>query len=641
MRTNKLAMILASASLFVLAACSDDTTTANSAAQPDACDAGEQRNPITGDCVPDREVRPTNNTPSIDMSRAPTPETDLGESPEADMAAPIDAPNSGCAPGAFLGCVDDGAAYICNNIGTQFEEAACAAGERCLPSEGCTDKMCVPGTQACEGAEQVKLCNADGTGFDAPTMCPEGRVCDRGSCVSICELGKYRSSYVGCEYWTLDLDQHHETGAFSSPADEVPHTVVISNPNDRAATVSFQSQAAGISVNISDPSVPPRSSKAFKMPRLDIAHTSISKHSIKIASTLPVTAHQFNPLGNEGVFSNDASLLLPVNTLGKEYYALNMDSRPEQCFQGVCFDPYYAYITILATEPGETHINVTPTALIAPGDGITPTSAGSTRTFSISYGEVLNLQVGEMSITGNQDLSGTHIIGSQNIAVFAGHEGAVVGETSERCCAEHLEQQLFPLKDWGKKYIAAISPGRGIKKDHWRIIAGEDNVTITTNPPQNGANNVTLNKGEFVSLFSSESFEINATGIIQVGQFLVGQEETSQKVGDPAFVLNVPAERFREDYLVLIPEGYETNHLLVVRERGAEITVDGQAVPEERWRAIGTGDYEYDHINVSPGVFSLEGAAPFAVYAYGYDAAVSYGYPGGLNLVGEQTDGSD
>jgi hypothetical protein len=187
--------------------------------------------------------------------------------------------------------------------------------------------------------------------------------------------------------------------------------------------------------------------------------------------------------------------------------------------------------------------------------------------------------------------------------------------------------------------MAAISPGRGIKKDHWRIIAGEDNVTITTNPPQDGANNVTLNKGEFVKFFSADSFEINATGKVQVGQFLVGQEETSKAQGDPAFILNVPVERFREDYLALIPTGYNNNHLLVVREAGSPVTIDGNAIQDASFVAVGGGEYEYVHLDVGPGVYSLEGDAPFAVYAYGYDSAVSYGYPAGLNLVGNQVSG--
>ena len=308
---------------------------------------------------------------------------------------------------------------------------------------------------------------------------------------------------------------------------------------------------------------------------------------------------------------------------------------------GTCFDPYYAYITVLATEPGETRLNVTPTARIEAGVGIPTIPPGAAKSFTLQRGQVLNLQVGETSLSGNLDLSGTHIIADKPVAVFSGHEGSVVGEpgAGDTCCAEHLEQQLFPLKDWGKRYMAALSPGRGIKKDHWRIIAGEDNVTLTTNPPQAGAHNVTLNKGEFVKLYTADSFEITATGIVQVGQFLIAQDQTSEVQGDPAFVLNVPIERFRKDYIVLTPQGYSKNYLLVVRKAGAMVTRDAQPIADSLFTSIGSGEYEFAHIQVSPGVFSLESLEPFSVSVYGYDNAVSYGYPGGLNLVGEQLGG--
>ena len=657
MRTRRaLLPLLCSSSLcllFVLSGCSDNTSSSENNASSN-CPEGQSENPITGECsvVRDNNSRPpmpNNTTVGSDMGDNANPGDMSGNNPDMSggnnttpnngMPGVIDAPE-GCTPGDVLGCNGDNAAYECNAAGDAYESTACDAGLQCLPGEGCSDKVCVPGTQYCDGTMGTYKCNADGTGFGETTMCVEGEVCSRGACNTVCELGKYRSSYVGCEYWTLDLDQHTEMIPPSMPADAVPHSVVISNPNDREATVSFRSWNPSISVNIPDPTVPPKSSRIFRMPRIDIEGTGITKNSIQIQSTVPVTAHQFNPLGNEGVYSNDASLLLPVNTLGVEYYALNVPSRPEVCFMGTCFDPYYAYVTVLATEPGETVLNVTPTARIAAGDpNINSIPPGAAATFRLQRGEVLNLQVGETSLTANQDLSGTHIIATKPVAVFSGHEGSVIGETSDSCCAEHLEQQLFPIKDWGTRYMAAISPGRGIKKDHWRIIAGEDNVTITTNPPQDGANNVTLNKGEFVKFFSADSFEINATGKVQVGQFLVGQEETSKAQGDPAFILNVPVERFREDYLALIPTGYNNNHLLVVREAGSPVTIDGNAIQDASFVAVGGGEYEYVHLDVGPGVYSLEGDAPFAVYAYGYDSAVSYGYPAGLNLVGNQVSG--
>jgi len=37
---------------------------------------------------------------------------------------------------------------------------------------------------------------------------------------------------------------------------------------------------------------------------------------------------------------------------------------------------------------------------------------------------------------------------------------------------------------------------------------------------------------------------------------------------------------------------------------------------------------------MEPGAHHFEGGMEFGVIAYGFDSAVSYGYPGGMNLIG-------
>jgi hypothetical protein len=466
----------------------------------------------------------------------------------------------------------------------------------------------------------------------------------------VCELGKYQSSYVGCEYWTLDLDQHPDPTVNPRP-NTIPHSVVISNPNNVPVTISFQSQAVGVSVMVPNPVVPPNDTRAFTMPQLDVDGTSLSSNSIRIVSTQPVVAHQFNPLNNVGAFSNDGTLLLPAPMLGDEYYVVNW---PTQYLPPIIgnIPSQHSYVAILATEQGDTFVNVTPKARIDAGmnqitnQPINPITPGVTRTFKLNYGQVLNLQAFSATLgPANNDLTGTHIKASRPVAVFAGHEAAVIGEGrmnnssdqgSGSCCADHIEHQLLPLRSWDTSYIAALSPGRGTKKDHWRIVSGEDNVTLTTNPPQPGANNVRLNKGQFVTFFSDQSFEVSATGKVQIGQFLVSQEQTSRGNGDPAMLITVPTSRFRADYVLLTPTGYTDNYLQFTRKPGVPIRLNGNLVPDARFSPIGSGAWEAGYVEVSPGVQSVESAQPFGVAAFGYGRAVSYAYIGGLDLVGQE-----
>ena len=57
-------------------------------------------------------------------------------------------------------------------------------------------------------------------------------------------------------------------------------------------------------------------------------------------------------------------------------------------------------------------------------------------------------------------------------------------------------------------------------------------------------------------------------------------------------------------------------------------------IADAEFAPIGAGNYEVATQSVLPGVHVLEGDAAFGIQAYGFNNAVSYGYPGGLNLVG-------
>ncbi|PJB48448.1 MAG: hypothetical protein CO108_02370 [Deltaproteobacteria bacterium CG_4_9_14_3_um_filter_63_12] len=550
----------------------------------------------------------------------------------------LDATDVGeCTPGEVMGCAADDAVFVCQPDGASKLPEDCPTGLHCMGGY-CNDYVCMPNQPECADGSSIKTCNADGSAYGAPVACPAATVCSDRYCHTPCEYGKYVSSYIGCEYWTLDLDNYHDPMTNPKP-DEVPHSVVISNPHGAPATVIFQSPAVGVSINVPDPIVPARSAKAFQMPRLDISGTAITSNSINILSSIPVSVHQFNPLENVAVFSNDASLLLPRNVLGQDYYVVGWPTAPLPCISPeFCPDPQHGYVTMLATELGTTTVTIKPAARIQPGVTLPGWAAGIPATFTLNFGEVLNLEALDPNLfNGFNDLTGTHITSDKPIAVFTGHEEAVVAEEGvDACCADHLEEQLFPVNTWANEYIAALSPGRGVKNDYWFIVSAMDGNVITTNPPQPDANGIMLNAGQFVTFFSDQNFEVQGTGKLSVAQLLVSGQATSEGSGDPALVLAVPTARYRSDYALLTPAGFTTNYVTITRQPGVEVRIDGVAVSNS-FTSIGSGAWETAGVSVNVGSHSLEGDGPFGIVAYGFGPQVSYAYPGGLNFVGSES----
>jgi hypothetical protein len=97
----------------------------------------------------------------------------------------------------------------------------------------------------------------------------------------------------------------------------------------------------------------------------------------------------------------------------------------------------------------------------------------------------------------------------------------------------------------------------------------------------------------------------------------------------------VPVEQFLSSYVVLAPQNWVNDRMVLTKPVGASVTVDGMMVPQAAFTTITDGInppmWEVARITVADGVHTLTGSAPFGVMVLGYDSYDSYGYPGGLN----------
>lgn len=582
-----------------------------------------------------------------------------------------------CEPGATR-CNGPATLEICDMDGAAWDATLCDEG-RCSEQDGeaaCGELTCTPGERLCNGEQVVVECSADGTRRDVVETCNgarTGRQCDRGECVELCVLNEKVKTNIGCDYWAADLDNALVPGGdgFLNAA-RAPYAVVVSNPHpDFTAEVSIYNNEGLVRFDTGEPAqalVPPLGLHVFNLPHRDIDGTGITPRAYRVRSSIPIIAYQFNPLDNEEVFSNDASLLLPSHVLGDEYYVMTREQS---------FARLRGFLTVIAVGEDPVTVDVTVTAQTQPGPGIPALMPGDVFQAVLRPYDVLNIQSG----APGADLTGSYIKASGDVVVFGGSEAANVPNTNtcididpttgegwcraslldpeipdtpcrdnydcnsaglNTCCADHLEQQLFPTKTWGKRYVASKSYDRGEENDYWRILALEDGTKIETVPPQEPIPD--LDAGQWYEFGSREHFEIISDKPILVGQFLASEhapnpnwrarlEPGDAGTGDPAFILAVPESQYREDFVFLAPDKYEYDFVSIIAPTGAQVFFDDLPVDDLIWEPVGLGEeWKVARFPIGDGVHFIRADLPLSVIVYGYDQYVSYGYPGGLNL---------
>ncbi|MGB0589902.1 MAG: IgGFc-binding protein [Myxococcota bacterium] len=624
----------------------------------DAATADAAVPPVAGDSVSNPGVEDAGTTASDAVTRtapdAMSPE-DVAEPPTGDTAEGpcgecfhpavclegvcVMPEAGGCTPGETGDCYSFDAVMTCDATGTAFLPVLCPDAETCDAGQ-CKLLICEPDSWVCQGVGAKKQCAADGSGFGEPINCPDGEYCANGKCAGSCAPDPKFGATVGCAFWTVDLPNYPD--AFSNPTPEdLPHALVVSNPGEEDAEVSFE-PPPGVTVDVTDPVVPAGESRVFLMPVLNVSDSGITPDGILMTATRPVLAHQFNPWDNKA--SNDASLLIPEPFLGKKYVVLSWPTTGLELLGVFGGMPNQAgYFTVVATQD-DTQVTIKVTATTKAGPGLLAMNAGNIQTVTLNRGDVLNVEAEPTSLLDLADLSGSTISANKPVAAFGGHEEAVVADSQPspgagaetHCCADHLEEQLLPISALDADYVAVKAKPRGSERDIWRIQAAEANVTITTIPPIEGLDGVTLaSKGDWVEGESDISFEVHGTGPLQLGQYLVSQTNTDDNTGDPSLILAIPAARYRDAYVLMVPDDYSTNWITIIKTTTTTVNVDGTQVAQSEFTSIGGGDWEFGYVELAPGVHEVDGDETFGVVAYGFNSAVSYGYPGGMSAPSE------
>ncbi|MFU8804833.1 MAG: IgGFc-binding protein [Bradymonadaceae bacterium] len=566
-----------------------------------------------------------------------------------------------CSPGGFQGCTEGGLQRFCNVSGTEIVEAQCPGG---APCEGgtCSQPECEIGVKRCFDRQQMEICNEAGA-FVPTTPCGTGTECFNGECEELCELSKKVSSYIGCEYWSVDLDNFED--ALSQP-----HAIVVTNPNPeltaRITITEGYSDRQVLRDSNNQPfdlEVPPGEARIYSIPvGYDHSGTRIfADKALRVLSSIPVVAHQFNPLNNVDVYSNDGTLLLPTHTLGTEYWGMSWYNRGGQV-------RIRGYLTIVNSSGLPNRVVVTPAAQVGAGPEISVIEAGTERAFDLRPGESLNLSASGVELADAEDhgclanrdgppdqvspcpdLTGTHIVAEHPVTVFGGHQCANVVRNVDRC--DHIESILFPVHTWSSTYIGSKFSPRATtsssEPDIWRVIAAQDGTRIQTDPPIDGVHGRTLNAGEWRQFEVRDHFELAADRPVSMVQYMVGSNWTGiprecnqgidafspTGIGDPAMAVAVPIDQFRDNYIILTPNNYERDYLNIIVPIGEDVRIDGRSIADEYWQPVGTRNrFEVAVVPVTSGYHTLSADIPFGVVSYGYDCHVSYASPGGLNL---------
>ncbi len=401
---------------------------------------------------------------------------------------------------------------------------------------------------------------------------------------------------------------------------------------------------------------------------------SFTGKAFRLKADRPVAAYQIWPYGGGGTHAPSATLLLPTESWGPEYYV----AAPENAT-----GPTFA--AVVANEDG-TEVTLRLTADILPLPGMPATKTGQMLRVTLDAGELVWLttpaqrQAVPYPLKEMKGLAATLVVSSKPVGVLGGSEctysPAIPPLLHQQGACDTIQQQVPPIRALGREYAAVRHRSRlpakrpapypdgrlppwGEEPGGWQLMGVADGTTLTYAPAQPEGAPASLSAGQVVQFSTKEPFIVrsqNADHPFYLGAWMTGSMATANGQGDPDFVNVLPLAQYQSSYVFFTDHTYPETNLVVVRQRGADgrfadVRLDCAAAPISGWRPLGeleftwvdlvTGYFEPGIPGCSNGRREMTSEAPFAVTVWGWGTkgvtVPSLIQPG---TVSDTTDGS-
>ena len=565
--------------------------------------------------------------------------------------------------GAIFACGDRDGGFRSDGPGILGSDAGADAGPSCVGTVRCSRDL----RSVVDGCDENKVI----------TECPPELGCAEGKCLPACDAAVGANATMGCEFVALPpprvnvtvgscfaavLANTWETPAQieaeyeGEPLDIGTITRIMRTVDGKTTYEPFGGELApgevavvflaGEASGIMAVPCPAGTTPAVKK---ETAQNGTRRGAtFRLKTTAPVSAYSVYPFGGSASTASTSTILLPLASWKNDYVV----TSPWEVRYFSAEDPYFPTTQIVAAED-DTEIAVTGSVHIGEGEDVEAAEKGVAKKYRLRRGE-------QIQFFQDQDLTGTRIGANKKIGVWVGHQGMAIPSTST-CCGDSSQTALFPVKSWGREYVAVPYISRssgGVSEQYlYRLTGAVDGTVLEYEPSQPKDAPSTLAAGESIFFMTQEPFLVRSQDIehpFALYSYMTGEAFARAQgyQGDPEFVPVVPTEQYLGRYVFFADTSFPNSQLVVVRSREDDkafepVVLDCAGGPLEGWAPVGTsGKHEFARVfltkngkpqavgagTCSTGRHEIHSNGPIAVTVWGTDQYGSYAYPGGAAL---------
>ncbi len=339
-------------------------------------------------------------------------------------------------------------------------------------------------------------------------------------------------------------------------------------------------------------------------------------------------------ISNIAIYSFDASFVLPVESLGSEYFIQSGQQSKTDNFNS---GPKETSSFLIVAVEDDTEVEITPSVATLKGHG-----AGVPFVVSMSAGQTYFVRSNNNSEW--RDFSGSTIFArnGKKIAVFNGNTITRIPEESPNG-RDHIFEQTMPVDSWGRRFVITSSEGK--PRDIVKVTSSADDNAIYWN----GEEIAIIGYGdsyEFDLLATDGSCFIETTEPSIVFLYHTSWEDpfdpSISRQGDPSMVWIPPIEQriqevtfctFNSEHQNAFIEHHYVN-IIVHQSNVNDVFIDGERINGAEFHPVaGTNEFCFIRKEIASGMHHLSCESGLIAHVYGFGEARGYAYCIGSNVL--------